>query len=88
MTPPGTITSTRGQVVRYIYERDDLAYTDPDKILNDEATGKEGSDSLLGIAQATLDAYQAADFWTTGGKVLNYNPITDQFGIQNGEYVL
>ena len=87
-TAPGYLTSTRGQVARYIYNRTDLAYTDPDKIKNEEATGSEGSDSLDGITQATLDAYQAADFWTTGGKVLNYNPITDQFGIQNGEYVL
>ena len=88
MAAPGYLASTRGQVNRYIYHRTDLAYTDPDKIKNAEATGEEGSDSLDGIIQATLTAYQAADFWTTGGKVLNYNPITDQFGIQNGEYVL
>jgi len=87
-TVPGSLTSTRGQVSRFIYHRTDLAYTDPDKIKNEEAAGSQGSDSLDGIAQATLDAYQAADFWTTGGKVLTYNPITDQFGIQNGEYVL
>lgn len=88
MTPPGNISSVRGEITRYIYERSDLTYADFNKILNDEATGKEGADSLVGVAQATLDAYQAAEFWTAGGKVLNYNPITDQFGIQNGEYVL
>ena len=88
MAAPGYLASTRGQVNRYVYHRTDLEYTDPDKIKNEEATGSEGSDSLDGVIQTTLDAYQAADFWTTGGKVLNYNPITEQFGIQNGEYVL
>ena len=88
MAAPGYLASTRGQVNRYIYNRTDLAYTDSDKIKNSEATGEEGSDSLDGIIQSTLDAYQSADFWTTEGKVLTYNPITDQFGIQNGEYVL
>lgn len=88
MATPGYLASVRGQVNRYVYHRTDLAYTDPDKILNDEATGKEGSDSLDGITQVTLDAYQAADFWTTGNKVLTYNPKTDQYGISNGENVL
>jgi len=88
MATPGYLTSTRGRVSRYVYHRTDLAYTDPDKIKNGEATGEEGSNSLDGIIQTTLDAYQAADFWTTGGKVLTYNPITDQFGISNGEQVL
>ncbi len=88
MAAPGNLTTPRGQTTIYVYHRTDLAYTDPDKIQNDEATGKEGSDSLDGISQVTLDAYQAADFWTTGGKVLTYNPKTDQFGISNGEHVL
>ncbi len=88
MATPGYLESTRGSVSRYIYQRTDLEYTDVDKIHNSEETGEEGSNSLEGIIQTTLDAYQAADFWTVGGKVLNYNPITDQFGIQNGEYVL
>jgi len=88
MATPGYLASVRGQVNRYVYHRTDLEYTDPDKIKNTEATGAEGSDSLDGIIQATLTAYQAADFWTTGGKVLTYNPITDQFGISNGEVVL
>lgn len=88
MTAPGNLTTPRGQSTIYIYHRTDLADTESDDIQNDEATGKQGSDSLDGISQATLDAYQAADFWTTGGKVLTYNPITDQFGISNGEHVL
>ena len=88
MTVPGYLTTTRQALNKYIYHRTDLAYTDPDKIHNSESTGEQGSDSLDGIIQATLTAYQAADFWTVGGKVLNYNPITDRFSIQNGEYVL
>ena len=85
---PGYLNTLRGKVDKYIYEREDLSVADSDKIHNSETTGEEGSNSLQGIAQVTLDAYQAEDFWTTGGKVLNYNPITDTFGIQNGEYVL
>ena len=88
MAVPGYLASVRGQVNRYVYHRTDLAYTDPDKILNDEATGRQGADSLDGILQATLNLYTAANFWTTGGKVLTYNPITDQYGISNGECVL
>ena len=87
-TAPGYLATLRGQVNKYIYHREDLVYTDRDKIHNSEETGEEGSNSLQGIAQATLDAYQAADFWTTGGKVLTYNPITDRYGISNGEQVL
>jgi len=87
-TVPGYLATLRGLVNKYVYHREDLAYTDPDKIQNSEATGEEGSDSLQGITQAILDAYQDADFWTTGGKVLTYNPITDQYGISNGEQVL
>lgn len=88
MATPGYLASVRGQVNRYVYHRTDLAYTDPDKIKNTEATGAEGANSLDGITQVILDAYQAEDFWTVGGKVLTYNPITDQFGISNGEVVL
>jgi len=88
MAAPGYLTTLRGQVNKYVYHRTDLAYTDSDKIHNSEVTGEEGSNSLDGITQAVLDAYQAEDFWTLAGKVLNYNPITDTFGIQNGEYVL
>jgi len=87
MARPGYLTTLRGVVNKYVYHRTDLAYTDPDKIKNAEATGLQDSDSLDGITQATLNAYQAADFWTTGGKVLTYNPITDEWGISNGECV-
>ena len=80
---PGYLATTRGIVNKYIYYRTDLSYADSDEIHNSEVTGEQGSNSLQGIPQVTLDAYQAADFWTTGGKVLNYNPITDTFGIQN-----
>jgi hypothetical protein len=88
MAAPGYLATPRGVLNKYVYHRTDLAYTDPDKIKNAEATGLEGSDSLDGIGQSTLNAYQAANFWTTGGKVLTYNPITDEWGINNGEYVL
>jgi len=85
---PGYLATPRGQVNKYIYQRTDLAYTDSDKIHNSEVTGEQGSNSLQGILQATLTAYNAADGKTVGGKVLSYNPITDRYGIQNGEYVL
>ena len=85
---PGYLSTPRGVVNKYVYQRSDLSYTDSDKIHNSEVTGEEGSNSLQGIAQADLTAYNAADGKTVGGKVLSYNPITDIFGIQNGEYVL
>jgi len=88
MAAPGYVITPRGQINKYVYNRTDLAYTDPDKILNDEVTGLEGSDSLDGILQATLNAYQAADFWVVSTKAMNYNPITDTWGINNGDYVL
>jgi len=88
MAAPGYLATLRGQVNKYIYHRTDLSYADENKIHDSEATGEEGSDSLDGITQAVLTAYQAADFWTVGGKVLNYNPKTDRYSIQNGEYVL
>jgi len=87
-TAPGYLETPRGEVNKYIYDRTDLAYTDPDKIFNAEVTGLQGSDSLDGILQATLTAYHAADFWTVSSKVLTHNPITDEWGISNGEYVL
>jgi len=85
---PGYLATLRGQVNKYIYYRTNLTVADPDYIHDSEATGEEGTDTLQGITQASLDAFQAADFWTTGGQVLNYNPITDRYSIQNGEYVL
>jgi len=87
-TAPGYLATSRGGVNKYVYHRTDLAYTDFDKIHNSEVTGEEGSNSLQGIAQADLDAYDAAYGKTVSGKVLTYNPITDRYGIQNGEYVL
>jgi hypothetical protein len=88
MATPGYLATLRGVVNKYVYHRTDLAYTDPDKILNAEAAGLQGANSLDGIIQNTLNAYQAANFWTVASKVMNYNPITDEWGIQNGEYVL
>jgi len=88
MAAPGYLATPRGAVNKYVYHRTDLDYADPDKIKNAEVTGLQGSESLDGIDQITLDAYQSANFWTTGDKVLTYNPITDEFGISNGECVL
>ena len=87
-TVPGYLATPRGIVNKYIYYRTDLTYADPNMIHNSEATGEQGSDSLQGIIQATLTAYNAAYGKTVGGKVLTYNPITDRYSIQNGEYVL
>ncbi len=87
-TAPGFLETPRGQVDKYIYHRTNLSYADPNKIHNSEATGEQGSDTLQGILQATLTAYNAAYGKTVGGKVLSYNPITDRYDIKNGTYVL
>jgi len=87
-TAPGYLATVRGQVNKYIYYRTDLSLADTNYIHNSEETGEQGSNSLQGIDQAELTAFQAADGWTSGGEVLTYNPITDRYGIQNGEYVL
>lgn len=88
MATPGTITSLRGETDQYIHFRDNdaLTYTAPDYIFNSEED-ESSNDDFDGILQATLDTYTDADFWTTGGKVLTYNPITDQFDIVQGEYI-
>jgi len=88
MATPGYLTTDRGILSNYVYYRTDLSYADADGVKTAEVTGLEGSDSLQGVIQTTLDAYEAAEFNTVDGKVLTYNPITDQYGISNGEYVL
>jgi hypothetical protein len=88
MAAPGYLPTPRGGVNKYVYHRTDLGYENPDKISDDENTGLQGSESKDGITQGTLNGYNTANFGTTGGKVLTYNPITDTFGISNGEYVL
>ena len=85
---PGYLATPRGAVNKYIYERTDLADTDPNDIHNSEVTGEQGSNSLQGVLQATLTAYNAAYGKTVGGKVLSYNPITDRYDIRRGEYIL
>jgi len=85
---PGYLETPRGAVNKYIYYRTDEEVKDLNYIHNSEATGEEGSNSLQGIPQVTLDAFKAANGWTSGGEVLTYNPITDRWSIQNGEYVL
>jgi len=87
-TVPGSLTSRRGQVTKYLYYRTDANLTDPNYNHNSEETGEQGSDSLQGIPQGDVDAFLAADFWTSGGEVLTYNPITDRYAVKNGEYVL
>ena len=87
-TAPGYLTTPRGVVNKYIYYREDLAITDPDYVQNQEATGSQGSDSLQGVIQATLTAFNAAYGKTVGGNVLNYNPITDNYDIKPGLYIL
>ena len=89
MSTPGTLTTLRGERTVYIHDRQgsEQSYSSPDYIYNSESD--ESSDANLdGIIQATLNTYTAADFLTTGGKVLSYNPITDNYSIVPGEYVL
>jgi len=87
-TVPGSLTSQRGQVTKYLYYREDSELNEPNYNHNAEATGKQGSDSLQGIPQAEVDAFLAAYGWTSGGEVLSYNPITDRYAVKNGSYVL
>jgi len=85
---PGYLTTPRGNVAKYLYYRTTQAIETPDYIFNAEITGLQGTDDKQGIIQTTLNAYTAANFWTTGGNVLTYNPKTDRYDIKPGEYVL
>ena len=87
-TTPGYLTTPRGNVAKYLYYRTTQALKTPDYIFNAEATGLQGTDDKQGILQATLTAYNAANFKTVGGNVLTYNPKTDRYDIKPGEYVL
>ena len=87
-TAPGYLTTPRGVVNKFIYERTNLTLADPNYTHNSEVTGEQGTDTLQGIPQAELDAFIAAYGWTSGGEVLSYNPITDRYEVKNGEYVL
>ena len=87
-TAPGYLTTPRGNVAKYVYYRTPYTVEKIDYIFNAEETGIQGTDDKQGVIQTTLDAYIAADFWTTGGNVLTYNPITDRYDIKPGEYVL
>jgi len=87
-TAPGYLTTPRGNVAKYIYYRDNMTVESIDYIFNAEATGLQGTDEKQGVLQATLTAYNAANFKTVGGNVLTYNPITDRYDIKPGEYVL
>lgn len=97
MATPGTLTTPRGQRSLYIHFRDndDLGYTDPDYIYNSE-TNESALPEFDGITQSVLNNYNNADFNTIDvdpgagvhNRVLTYNPITDQYGISEGQYVL
>ena len=88
MAVPGTLETPRQVRTVYIYSRESHGVSDKDYILNDESTGLQSEDHLDGVLQATLDTYTDEDFWTVGGNVLTYNPITDNYDIKPGEYVL
>ena len=87
-TTPGYLTTPRGVVAKYLYYRTTQTVETPDYIFNAEATGLQGTDDKQGIIQATLTAFNAADFKTVDGNVLTYNPKTDRYDIKPGEYVL
>ncbi len=87
-TVPGYLETPRGSVNKYIYYRNNRSIENLDYIFNAEETGLQGTDELQGVIQATLTAYDAADFKTVGGNVLTYNPKTDRYDIKPGEYVL
>jgi hypothetical protein len=91
------LTTLRGQDSRYFYQRSDTGrtgYNYPENGVTDETNGKEGSDSLLATSSVIINALYAATFWTVTDEdteestCLTYNPIIDQFKINEGEYVL
>ena len=98
MATPGTLTTPRGQRTVYLHIRDnsDLGYSDADYIFNAEED-LSGEDEFDGIVQDILDLYSEADFNTIDvdpdeedetHQVLLYNPITDNYDIKPGQYVL
>jgi len=87
MADAGFLTSPRQQRSVYLHSRIAQTSEMPDYVYNSESN-EDASADFAGIIQSTLNAYIAEDFWTTGGKVLLYNPITDSYDIKQGEYVL
>lgn len=97
MAAAGSLTTPRQQRTVYLHTRDnsDLDFTRPDYIFNAEEDMDSDSE-LVGIPQATLNSYNNANFKTIDvdpgagvhNRVLTYNPITDEYGISEGEYVL
>ena len=88
MASAGYLTTPRGQTSKYMYSRDQCTAEHPDYVHNSETSSLDGTDDLSGIIQTTLNTYYNATGWTSGGYVLNYNPITDTYGLKPGEYVL
>jgi hypothetical protein len=97
MATPGTLITPRGERTVYMHIRDnsDLSYRDADYVFDAESD-VSGEAEFDGIDQTTLDLYTDADFNTIDvdpgagetNQVLTYNPITDNYSIVSGEYVL
>lgn len=85
---PGNLTTPRGNRTLYAYSRNDETVEQPDDSQWREEATLDGVDSLVGLGQAAINNYWNADFWAYLGTVLTHNPITDQFGISRGDYVL
>jgi hypothetical protein len=98
-----SLTSTRGQVTKYfsqkttfgdaaVADRPSNNFNDPQNgNTNDSSSTPEGKEAVTAATITNLDA--AAQKTTTnevtGEKLyLSYNPITDQFKVNEGSYVL
>jgi len=98
-----SLTSTRGQISKYFSQKTtfgDTAVADrPSNNFNDPQNGNTADSSATpdgkeAVTEATITALDAATQKTTTDEVtgeklyLSYNPITDQFKVNEGSYVL
>ena len=95
MAAAGYLVTPRQQRNVYIHGRVNQTVEMPDYIYNSESDEDANAD-YVGVIQATLNSYDAANGKTIDvdsgagvtNQVLTYNPITDEYGISSGEYVL
>lgn len=83
----------RGNVTKYLYERDSYTVEQPDYIINEESDDLDASEASLdgvatGMADADLASMVAGHNWIddTAGQQLDYNPKTDRFGVIPNQY--
>ena len=95
MADAGFLVTPRQQRNVYVHGRTNQTVEQPDYIYNSESN-EDASADFAGVIQGTLNSYDAANGKTIDvdagagvtNQVLTYNPITDEYGISSGEYVL